>query len=191
MKKSDIPNLISILRIFLVAPTVYFLLNQDYKTALLLFFIAGLSDGLDGILARHYNWQTRLGAILDPVGDKLLMVSCYLTLGWLGHLPVLLVVMVILRDVIIITGAIVYHLFIEEVSIQPLIISKLNTLLQITLVVLLIYALSGLVLSEYISPSIIESLIWLVYATTLASGIVYIWSWSQRAMSVSNNRGRS
>ena len=191
MKKRDIPNLISILRILLVVPTVYFLLNQDYKTALLLFFIAGLSDGVDGILARHYNWQTRLGAMLDPIGDKLLMVSCYLALGWLGHLPVLLVGLVILRDVIIITGAVFYHMFIEEVSIQPLMISKLNTLLQIALVVLVIFAFSKLALSQYVTPFIIETLIWLVYGTTLASGFVYIWSWSQRAMSVSRGRGNS
>lgn len=188
MKKRDIPNLISLLRILLVAPTVYLLLNQDYQMALLLFFIAGLSDGVDGILARHYHWQTRLGAMLDPVGDKLLMVSCYLALGWLGHLPILLVSVVILRDVIIISGAVIYHMYIEEVSIQPLLISKLNTLLQIMLVVLLIFALSSLPLSAFVTPLVIESLIWLVYVTTVASGFAYIWSWSHRAISVSRSR---
>lgn len=191
MNARDIPNLISILRILLVAPTVYTLLNQDYKIALLLFTVAGVSDGVDGALARLFNWQTRLGAILDPIGDKLLLVSCYLALGWLGHLPVILVALVILRDVIIVAGAIVYHMLIEEVSIQPLMISKINTVLQITLVVFVIFAGSELALSNLVSPSIIELLIWLVYATTVASGMVYIWYWGQRAMSVSRNRSNS
>lgn len=191
MKARDIPNLISILRVLLVAPTVYFLLNQDYKTALLLFFIAGVSDGVDGMLARYFNWQTRLGAILDPLADKLLLVSCYLALAWLDHMPVMLVVLVILRDVIIVTGAISYHMFIEEVSIQPVMISKINTVLQIALVVLIIFASSGLVLSVLVTPPVIELLIWLVYGTTLASGLVYIRSWGKRAVSVTRNRGDS
>lgn len=190
MNARDIPNLISILRILLVAPTVYTLLNQDYKIALLLFIVAGVSDGVDGALARFFNWQTRLGAILDPIGDKLLLVSCYLALGWLGHLPVLLIVLIILRDVIIVSGAIVYHLFIEEVSIQPLMISKVNTVLQITLVVFVIFAGSGLAFSELVSPLIIELLIWLVYATTVTSGMIYIGFWGRRAISVSR-RGNS
>lgn len=187
MKARDIPNLISFLRILLVAPTVYYLLNQDYRVALLLFLIAGISDGVDGILARRFRWQTRLGAMLDPIGDKLLLVSSFLVLGWLGHLPVLLVVLVLLRDVVIVTGAVLYHLLIEEVPIQPVMISKINTALQIALVVLQIFAFSGLALSGLVTPLVIESLIWLVYATTVSSGIVYIWLWGRRAMLVSRN----
>ena len=185
MNARDIPNLISILRILLVAPTVYALLDHDYNIALLLFIIAGVSDGIDGALARFYNWQTRLGAILDPIGDKLLLVSCYLALGWLGHLPMMLIVLVLLRDVIIVSGAIMYHMFIEEVSIQPLMISKVNTALQILLVVLVIFSGTELALSELVSPLIIEFLIWLVYATTISSGIFYIGFWGRRAMSIS------
>ena len=191
MKARDIPNLISVLRILLVAPTVYTLLNHDYKTALILFFIAGASDGVDGLLARRFNWQTRLGAILDPIGDKLLLVSCYLALGWLGHLPVMLVVLVILRDVIIVVGAVSYNMFIEEVSMQPVMISKINTVLQISLVVLIIFALSALAFSTLVTPAVIEALIWLVYGTTLASGLVYIRSWGQRAVSITRHRGDS
>ncbi len=189
MNVRDIPNLISILRILLVAPTIYYLLNHDYTVALILFFIAGVSDGVDGLLARQFSWQTRLGAILDPIGDKLLLVGCYLTLGWLGHLPVMLVAMVILRDVIIVIGAILYHVFIEEVLIQPVMISKINTALQIALVVLIIFIGSELTFSKLISPSVIELLIWLVYGTTFASGVVYIRSWGQRALLVRRKRG--
>ena len=191
VKTRDIPNLISILRILLVAPTVYYLLNQEYRSALVLFVIAGLSDGLDGLLARHFKWQTRLGAILDPIGDKLLMVSCYLALGWLGNLPAILVMLVILRDVIIVTGAVLYHLLIESVPIQPVMISKVNTALQLTLVVLVIFAGAELPLSSLVSPSFIEALIWLVYVTTVASGLVYVFAWGGRAMSAARNRSRS
>lgn len=191
MKARDIPNLISVLRILLVAPTVYYLLNQDYKSALVLFVIAGFSDGIDGFLARQFKWQSRLGAILDPIGDKLLLVSCYLALGWLGNLPVMLVVLVILRDVIIVSGAVLYHMLIEVVPIQPLMISKINTVMQIALVVLVIFAGAELTSSSLVSPSIIESLIWLVYGTTLASGVVYILAWGRRAVSVGRNGSRS
>lgn len=185
MKARNIPNLISILRILLVAPTVYYLLREDFRTALVLFFIAGISDGVDGILARHFQWQTRLGAILDPVGDKLLLVSCFLVMGWLGHLPLLLVVLVMLRDVVIVSGAVLYHFLIAEVPIQPLMISKINTALQIALVVLQIFAFSGWILSNLVTPLIIDILIWLVYASTLASGTGYVWLWGRRAIAAS------
>ena len=182
MKASDIPNLISILRILLVAPTVYYLLNENYSVALLLFFIAGVSDGVDGFLARHFNWQSRLGAILDPIGDKLLLVTCYLALGWLGHIPILLVILILLRDIIIVLGAVTYHMYIEEVDIKPVLVSKLNTVLQIMLVVLLLFGLSRLAFSDLVTPQVIDVLVWLVYATTVASGIVYVWLWGRRAI---------
>ncbi len=188
MKARDIPNLISILRILLVAPTVYYLLNQHYKPALVLFVIAGLSDGLDGLLARYFKWQSRLGAILDPIGDKLLMVSCYLALGWLGNLPVMLVILVILRDVIIVTGAVLYHMLIEVVPIQPVMISKVNTVLQLMLVVLVIFVGTGLPLTNMVTPSLVDTLIWLVYASTLASGMVYVFAWGRRAIAVTRSR---
>lgn len=183
MKARDIPNLISILRILLVAPTVYYLLNEAYLFALILFFVAGISDGIDGFLARYFHWQSRLGAILDPIGDKLLLVSCYLALGWLGHIPVMLVILILLRDVIIVVGAVSYHMYVAEVHIKPVLISKLNTLLQIMLVVILLFGFSGLKFSQLVTPWLIDIFIGLVYVTTLASGAVYVWLWGRRAIS--------
>ncbi|MDH5407482.1 MAG: CDP-alcohol phosphatidyltransferase family protein [Gammaproteobacteria bacterium] len=191
MKKSDIPNLISILRILLVGPTVYLLVQEQYAVALAVFFIAGISDVADGFLARYFNWQSRLGAILDPIGDKLLMVSCFLTLGWLGQVPVLLVILVIARDLIIVIGAISYHVLIEEVSIEPVRISKLNTAMQILLVIVMIFANTQLPLSNLLQQPILDALIYIVYATTIASGIVYVWMWGQRARRTNNNRDTS
>ena len=188
MKKRDIPNLISILRILLVGPTVYLLVNEQYAIALGLFFIAGISDVTDGFLARYFGWQSRLGAILDPLGDKLLMVSCFLALGWLGQVPILLVTLVIARDLIIVIGAISYHVLIEEVSIEPVRISKLNTAMQILLVIIIIFANTQLPLSHLLQESILDILIYAVYATTILSGVVYVWMWGQRARQVNNDR---
>lgn len=189
MKLNQLPNLISLLRILLVIPVVYTLVKEQYAIALLLFLVAGVSDGVDGFLARQFDWQTRLGAILDPIGDKLLLVSVFIVLGWLGHLPVLLVMWVIARDIIIVSGAVLYHLLIEEVPIRPVFISKVNTAAQLLLVLVVILRLADLPLSSLIPAMSIESLIVLVYVTTISSGIVYVWQWGRRAVYSSHTRG--
>jgi cardiolipin synthase len=107
MRARDIPNLITVGRILLVAPTTWALLQQHYRLALVLFLVAGISDGVDGFLAKHYNWSSRLGALLDPVADKALLVCSYAALTWTGLLPLWLFVLVILRDTVIVGGAMV------------------------------------------------------------------------------------
>lgn len=176
MNKRNIPNIISILRIVLVAPITYFLWHQNYLIALLLFFIGGLSDGLDGFLARRYKWETELGVILDPMGDKLMMLSAYLLLGWHHLLPWWLVSLVILRDLIIVVGTLLYRKFVGEAKLKPLFISKLNTVFQILLVLSIMF-------SQVIDLNllIIDSLLWLVVVTTLMSGYSYINKWGRRA----------
>ena len=101
MKASDIPNLITAFRFLLVPPVVLTLLNERLGTALILFFIAGFSDALDGYLAKRNNWSSRLGALMDPLADKLLLVSCFVSLGWLGWIPPWLVALVVLRDLVV------------------------------------------------------------------------------------------
>lgn len=177
MNLRQLPNLISVLRILLVLPVVWALLRGDYHVALILFLIAGLSDGLDGYLARHYGWITRLGGLLDPLGDKLLMVSSYLTLGWIEALPGWLVGTVIARDGIIVSGTLLYRWLIGPVKAEPLLISKLNTVLQITLVLLVILSLAGWLQL----PLLVKGLIYLVFVTTVMSGISYVTLWSYRA----------
>ena len=105
MNARDIPNIISVLRIVLVVPIIVLMLEQQFAAALLLFFVAGLSDGLDGYLAKRNNWGSRLGSILDPLADKLLLISSYVALGWLGLIPVWLVAVVLIRDIVIVSGA--------------------------------------------------------------------------------------
>ena len=181
VKARDIPNLLTFARIVLVPPIVWLLLERQFGWALVVFLIAGISDGLDGLLAKKLNWESRLGALLDPIADKLLLISCYLVLAWLALLPVWIVVLVLLRDLIIVTGATVYHFRIEKVEADPTIVSKLNTVLQILLVLLVIanQALSWRV------AELIEVMIYAVAVTTVWSGIDYVFIWGRRARSQS------
>ena len=177
----SLPNIISILRILLVIPTVCFLSENKYTNALLVFLVAGLSDGLDGYLARRFGWITRLGSFLDPMGDKLLMTASYFMLGYLGHLPVWLVVLVIGRDVVIIMGALAYRLLVQDITMQPLIISKINTACQIFLVLLMIYDLSSIPGAAHVPAWATLSMVYVVMVTTILSGISYVYIWAERA----------
>lgn len=179
MQKHDIPNIISIVRIALVLPVVLLLLAHAYLYALVIFFIAGVSDGVDGFLARQFNWQSRLGSILDPLADKLLLVSCYVTLGWLGHIPWWLVVAVLARDLVIMSGSALYHWLIEAIEINPTYVSKLNTFLQILLIIMTLVNLAGLTLPA----SLITSAIYATMLTTIVSGLSYVFMWGHRARS--------
>lgn len=170
--------MITIGRIVLVFPVVWALLSQRFDLALMLFFVAGASDGLDGFLAQHFRWQSDLGGILDPLADKFLLISTFLCLGWLGELPWWLVGLVLLRDVVIVVGAVVYNYRIAKFHASPLLISKLNTLLQIVLALLAVVDIG-----VYNLPSgLMNGLIWLVALTTLASGVIYVTRWGKLAM---------
>ena len=176
-----IPNIISIIRILLVIPAVHFLWHNEYGKALAVFFVAGVSDVVDGYLARRFGWMTRLGSLLDPLGDKLLMTAIYFTLGLMGQLPVWLVALVIGRDIVIVAGALAYRLLVKEITMQHLVISKINTGAQILLILLLIYHLSTFPLAKQIPVISITALIYIVTLTTLASGVSYVVIWSLRA----------
>lgn len=177
MTPRDIPNIISLLRIALVIPVVYLLLERQFSYALVLFFVAGLSDGLDGYLAKRNQWITRLGSILDPLADKLLLVFSYLALGWLGEIPMWLVIAVMVRDVIIVVGAIAYHELIGKYDMTPTWMSKTNTFFQILLILVVVFSLGAYALPELL----IEVLIYIVAITTLISGSNYVWVWGKRA----------
>jgi len=180
VKPSDIPNLITIFRFLLVPPVVLLLLNHRYGAALLMFGVAGFSDGLDGFLAKRYGWSSRAGAIMDPLADKLLLVSSFLTLGWLGLIPLWLVALVFLRDLVIVSGALAYHWFVAYLeTMSPTPVSKLNTLAQIVLVLAVVFG-------EAIGPLPVlwnDVLLYSVLVTTIWSGLDYVWTWSRRAWS--------
>lgn len=172
-----IPNIISIARIFLVGPIVYLMWHGQYWYAFLLALIAGLSDGVDGFLARKFGWQSKLGAFLDPVADKLLLLATFLLLGLKGLLPWWLVFLVIFRDVLIVVGAMAYQHVTKDLQIKPLMVSKVNTTMQIILVVfVLFYAANP---SMEISEIWLIGLIWMTGVTTFVSGFAYVWHWSR------------
>ncbi len=177
MRTRDIPNLLTAARILLVVPVIWALHLQRFDVALVLFFVAGVTDGLDGFLAKHFGWTSHLGELLDPIADKLLLVSCYLMLAWLGLLPVWLVVLVLLRDLIIVGGATLYHFRVEKLQASPTHVSKLNTLLQILLVLLVITSQA----LGWDAQALLSALIYAVSVTVLWSGTDYVITWSRRA----------
>ena len=178
MKLSDIPNIITLVRFLLVLPVVLLLLQGRFGMALVVFGIAGFSDALDGYLAKHYHWTSRIGALMDPLADKLLLLSCFVTLGWLGWIPYWLVGLVILRDLIIVSGAIVYNFRIERLEAEPRPASKLNTFTQIMLVLAVMFS-QGF---QELPALWMDVLLYSVLLTTLWSGLDYVWIWSRRAL---------
>jgi cardiolipin synthase len=173
----DIPNIISFLRVVLTIPVVYLLMKQEFGYALILFAIAGLSDGLDGFLAKYFGWQSRLGALLDPLADKALLMAAFLVLGGLGLIPVWLVALVIFRDLLIVGGALYYNFRVETLEADPSIASKINTLMQILLVILVVCDAGPLPLPD----ALIQALVWITLVTTVISGGAYVWVWSKKA----------
>lgn len=177
MTLKDLPNLISMLRIALVAPVVWALATQQFVLALALFAVAGVSDGLDGFLAKHFHWESRLGSILDPIADKLLLVASFATLAWLGALPMWLLWLVLARDVMIIGGGLAYHYKVGQFDLTPLWSSKINTALQIALVLLVIIQQQWFEGFE----QLVTIGIWLVVASVINSGTEYVLIWGARA----------
>ncbi len=177
MKLRDLPNIISVLRLLAVMPVVYLLLEREFGWALALFAAAGVSDGVDGFLAKHYGWQSRLGGILDPLADKTLLVACFLVLGAMSLIPVWLVLAVVFRDLLIVGGALLYNYRVEEVEAAPILVSKLNTVLQILLLVLVITDAGPMPVPD----GVLEILTWACLVTVLISGTQYVWIWSRKA----------
>lgn len=173
----DIPNIISVMRILLTLPVVYFLLQREYTSALILFAVAGFSDGLDGYLAKHYNWQSRLGGLLDPLADKALLMASFLVLAATGLIPIWLVLIAVCRDLVIVGGALYYNFAIEELQASPSLVSKLNTLLQILLVILVVTDAGPYPLPD----PLLEGLQWALLSTVLLSGGHYVVVWSRKA----------
>jgi len=170
---SNLPNAITVSRIALVPVLILLLKSQDYVPALIVFLIAGISDALDGYIAKRYNLVTGLGAILDPLADKILLVSAYIMLSFLGHVPFWLVLSVAFRDLLIIGGYLVYISLVGAVQMRPSYLSKLNTVMQILLIVAILVQQAA---SSFF-PVLTNGLIIAVLITTVASGAHYLWIW--------------
>lgn len=175
---SYIPNLLTLLRIAATPVLIMLLTYKMFQGALLLFALAGVSDALDGYIAKRFGYQTRLGAILDPVADKILLVSCFIVLTILGYIPFWLLLVVAFRDIVIVGGYLLLVILEDSVKMSPSRISKLNTVFQICLIAAVLVTLaSGMEL-----PMVIPALIAAVTATSVLSGVHYVWLWAfQRA----------
>jgi cardiolipin synthase len=183
MKLSSIPNVITVIRILLVAPTSWMLWNMDYAAALVLMALAGLSDALDGALARRFNWGSKLGAALDPIADKILVVVMFVVFTIQGHFPLWLAIVVIGRDVTIFTGAGVYRYLFKEIDFEPTMISKANTALQImTLLVLLLALCDFGILSERAMNTVDPWMFGSLAVLCVLSGLDYVITWSRKAL---------
>jgi cardiolipin synthase len=164
-----IPNLITAFRIILAPVFVIYLINDRLNSALVVFLICMISDGIDGMVARLFNQKTRLGAYLDPLADKILLVTAFVLLAARGYLPSWLTVTAIARDVMILLGVLVLHLNRLEIKIRPSAVSKINTCLQF--ITLFMVLLKGYVLL----PSVVyDALYYITAAFTIISGLHYM-----------------
>jgi len=181
---SLIPNLLTVGRMLAVPPLVLLLIAGEYRWALAVAVAAGLSDLVDGWLARRYGWQSRFGGLADPAADKLLMVASYMTLAWLGFLPWWLFVLVIARDLIIVTGGWIYHMYFERLEAEPTQLSRFNSFCQVFLMWFVLIRLAGFPLP----PEAQIGLEWLVAFMAIVTLIQYVWLWGLRAVRISRQR---
>lgn len=180
MRPEYIPNSITILRLILIPPIIFSLLFDRYKLAFSLFCIAGFTDAIDGYLARKFHWISRWGSMVDPLADKLLMAMTFLTLGYIHVVPLWLLITVVLRDVIIVSGGVAYHLLIGTYEFKPSLISKCNTFLQIMLIILLMFQLAFTLIPVFILVLLMK----LVFITSLVSLIDYMIVWGYKAWKI-------
>jgi len=174
-----IPNIISIFRILLILPVLLLIFRSQYQWALFLFLIAALSDALDGYLAKHFGWRTRVGALLDPVADKLLIAGSYIVLAWLNLIPFWLTAIVVSRDLIIAIGVFIYSFIIEPFEGEATRISKINTFLELLFVLVILCSIAF----DWSANSVITVIGSAVLVTVFISGIDYIISWIRRIRS--------
>ncbi len=181
-----IPNYITIFRFFLVPLVLFAIFNGQMGLALAGFVLAGLSDGVDGYIARRFNQRSELGAYLDPVADKILLVSIFVTFGYLGGLPLWLVYLVVSRDVMIVGAVILSTIIGNPVKMAPLFISKANTTVQILL--------AGFVLADLalgLNLQLIQTgLIWLTALLTGLSATAYLVQWMRHMAGFAESDGK-
>jgi len=173
---ANLPNLLTLARLCSV-PVIIWLMVQDHMTAAFwLFVAAGITDALDGALARMLRVRSRLGAYMDPLADKAMLMSIYVVLGWLGHLDSWLVIMIVFRDVVILAGAVLMLFLSEYTKVDPLYISKVNTFMQIVLASAVLAHL-GL---DIVGAETIRRLVYLTALTTVLSSLAYLVVWGRR-----------
>jgi cardiolipin synthase len=171
----SIPNLITLARILLVPVVVWAIASGSMQIAFLLFLAAGLSDAIDGFLAKRFGMATELGAYLDPLADKAMIVSVYVALGVADAIPRWLVILVVSRDIMIVSAVILSWLVDRRVTLKPHVVSKANTVAQIVLA-LLVLGSRGY---EFNAEPVLTLLTALVAILTLLSVVFYVIEWAR------------
>ncbi len=165
----NLPNYITLFRVVLIPFFINLMVYGYYREALAVFVLAGVTDAFDGVIARLMKAQTELGAFLDPMADKLLIISAFVTLVLLGKLPVWLVIIVVSRDVILALGSLVIYLMGHGITVHPSLIGKATTVLQ-----LLVVALTLVLISYGTEMRFLSVLQWITATVTIGSGVQYV-----------------
>jgi len=173
-----LPNFICLVRIALIWPTIDALYSGRYWAALALVAICAISDGLDGWLAKRFNWTSHMGKILDPLADKLLLVALFLTAAWINLLPWWLTAVVVARDVMIGFGAVIYRLWFGPLHGRPTRVSKINTGMQLAVALAAILGAAA----QLTTPEMVTALAILTVLTTVVSGADYLSAFTRRAL---------
>jgi cardiolipin synthase (CMP-forming) len=178
---SQLPNIITVLRILLVLPTAWMLWESRFMEAFVLMVVAGVSDALDGFLARRFGWMSKLGATLDPLADKFLVAAMFIVFTLQGHIPLWVALIVLFRDFTIIAGAGVYKLLYEEVEISPTFLSKANTAMQIITLCLLMAGFLPLGVVAEIAAEAVQPCFYVLAVLGVSSGLDYVVTWGSKA----------
>jgi len=179
----NVPNLLTIARIIMTPVIVYMVLIDKPWWALGLMVAAGITDMLDGAIARYFNQHTTVGAYLDPLADKIMLISLIVTLFIIGEVPLFVFLAVIFRDAIIVLGAITYEIVTHRLTMQPSLVSKATTFMQIIYVVLLL-----LNMATPIDELWLTIVMWSAFTLTCVSGLHYLISWTNKAAKQEESR---
>ena len=174
-----VPNALTLLRFLLIPVLVVLLAQRAYYLAFAVFFVSALSDVADGVIARRWNARTRFGAIADPLADKLTMLAVTLSLAVQGLLPLWLVAAIVVRDLVIVGGALAYHYTVGRYDMAPTLLSKLNTGIEILVLAMVLFSAADIFDTSAARPVLFA----LLMATIVASGVQYVWVWGRRAIS--------
>ena len=174
----NVPNIITLVRLGLVPVMAYCLADEAYEIALPIFLVAALSDLADGYIARRFKMVSTLGATLDPVADKLTMLVATVLLALKMLVPIWLAIAIVARDIVIVLGALVYRLARGRLDIAPTWLSKINTFIEFTVLLLVMAAGAGWIETGVWMPTVFL----IVFMTVVASGVQYVWLWGRKAL---------
>jgi len=175
----NIPNILTLARIVITPFIVFAIMEGEAAFALVLMGIAGITDMLDGAIARHFNQRSIVGAFMDPLADKLMLLSTIVTLFFINEIPLFLFLAVVFRDLVIMVGAIAYEVVTGKLEMQPTMSSKITTVLQITLVLTVLADMAW----QFPAELFYQSILWSTFAFTCISGVQYMVVWMRKAVS--------